>query len=605
MLNLEFSLSYWLTQRITVPPTGYAYHTFNTNAEDIMIALVRSNAVDPIEAKRKIPNLTIEPSKNRGEKIKFQTRYKNLLDELTKISKATGLGFTVDLDYKNKKFVFKILEGRDLSYSQKVNPPAIFSVEYDNVIKQNYTDSNIGYKNVGYVAGQGEGEDRVIEIVENQLSGLERREIFIDARDIEDNLSLIERGKLKLAETPQIVNFECEVNSFDYRKTWNLGDLVTVINKEFSIRLDNRVTEVKEIYEDTFKVEPTFGVSIPLVTEKIKQATDTPLQEGIKGIQGETGERGPQGYSIRYNWNGTKLGIKIEDEVNYEYTDLRGPQGPQGIKGEKGDTGAQGIQGPKGDKGEQGLKGPQGIPGPQGPRGVQGPAGNGQSYVVFHQYFIATEGQKIFSWNDGYVYPIGINAIKVYLNGVRLTNRIFDETNGNSITFKVGLAQGDKVFIEAMQAVIDLQGPKGEKGDTGLQGPRGLTGPQGPKGDTGLTGPQGPTGPKGATGATGATGPKGNPGTNGFTWRPSIDSSGNLTWVNSGSTAIPTTVNIKGPKGDIGQTGPKGETGATGPKGNTGAIGPQGPPGKDGTQIITSATQPSGKVPGRVWIQTY
>lgn len=487
-----FSLSYWLTQRITVPPTGYAYHTFNTNAEDIMIALVRSNAVDPIEAKRKIPNLTIEPSKNRGEKIKFQTRYKNLLDELTKISKATGLGFTVDLDYKNKKFVFKILEGRDLSYSQKVNPPAIFSVEYDNVIKQNYTDSNIGYKNVGYVAGQGEGEDRVIEIVENQLSGLERREIFIDARDIEDNLSLIERGKLKLAETPQIVNFECEVNSFDYRKTWNLGDLVTVINKEFSIRLDNRVTEVKEIYEDTFKVEPTFGVSIPLVTEKIKQATDTPLQEGIKGTQGETGERGPQGYSIRYNWNGTKLGIKREDEVNYEYTDLRGPQGLQGIKGEKGDTGATG---------------PQGIPGPQGPRGVQGPAGA-----------------------------------------------------------------------------------------TGAQGPKGDTGLQGPKGDKGLTGPQGVQGPKGETGAQGIQGPKGANGSNGFTWRPSVDSSGNLTWSNNGSTGIPASVNIKGLKGD---------TGATGPKGNTGATGPQGPPGKDGTQIITSATQPSGKVPGRVWIQTY
>lgn len=72
----------------------------------------------------------------------------------------------------------------------------------------------------------------------------------------------------------------------------------------------------------------------------------------------------------------------------------------------------------------------------------------------------------------------------------------------------------------------ELQGPKGDKGDTGaagpqgVQGPRGYTGaagPQGPKGDTGATGLQGPkgntgaTGPQGPKGDTGATGPSGSP----------------------------------------------------------------------------------------------
>lgn len=69
-------------------------------------------------------------------------------------------------------------------------------------------------------------------------------------------------------------------------------------------------------------------------------------------------------------------------------------------------------------------------------------------------------------------------------------------------------------------------------------------------------------------------------------WYPSVDTSGNLSWTNSTSTATPTTRNIRGPQG---ATGPKGATGATGPqgpKGATGATGPQGPSWNGG--IVTN-----------------
>ena len=271
-----FSLSYWFTNRITIPPTGYAYHTFNTNVEDIMIALVRANAVDPLDSKRKIPNLIIEASKHRGEKLNFQTRYKNLADELTRLSKATSLGFTVDLDYRVKKFIFRVLEGKDLSYGQSDNPPYIFSADYDNILKQDYVESNIGYKNVGYVAGQGEGVDRQIEIISNELTGFDRRETFIDARDIEKGASLIDRGKMKLSETRQVQSFECEVDTNEYKNSWNLGDVVTTLNKKLSLRIDNRIVEIREIYESNgVKVEPTLGNPMPTLGDKIKQMTDS------------------------------------------------------------------------------------------------------------------------------------------------------------------------------------------------------------------------------------------------------------------------------------------------------------------------------------------
>lgn len=687
-----YSLGYWISQRITVPPKGHAYHSFNTTPEDIMIALVRANAADPIDANRKIPNLIIKPSQSRGEKMFFQTRYKNLADELTALSKASGLGWGVTLDYKKKQFIFEVLEGKDLSASQNSNPPQIFSIDFDNVKKQSYIDSNIGYKNCGYVAGQGEGENREIVLLNNELSGFERRETFIDARDVDESDKLVDRGKVKLSETPQINAFECEVESRDYKKHWNLGDIVTTVNKKWQLVMHNRVTEVMEVWEeDGYKIIPTFGTPFPMPGDKIKQIIDEPLTELIEGPQGEEGPQGPPGCSVQYTWNGTKLGIKREDEASYTYVDLkgpkgdigpkgeqgiqgpdgkslefvwdgtrlgvrlegdstyqyvdlkgdrgpqgeRGPQGIQGPKGDKGDQGERGLQGPKGDigpigpkgdkpahqwngsqlrfenpngtwglytdligpQGPKGEKGDKGDPGPQGPQGVQGPAGDGQSYVVFQELFIATQGQTVFEWNSGYVYPTGINAIAVYLNGTRLPNSAFVETSGNSITMKQPMNEGDIIFIEAMQAVVDLQGPPGEDGKNlefnwdgtklGIrqQGQTSykyvdLKGDKGAKGDTGSRGDQG----------IGLQ----------FVWN------GTQLGVKRETDTVYAYVDLRGPqgpKGDTGATGPKGDRGATGATGSKGDTGPQGPPGKDGTQIYTQSTQPTGAKTGEVWVQ--
>ena len=660
-----------IERRVIVPPINQAYDKHSGNAESIIKHYINVSCVNPIDTTRKISNLTIAANKNRGLSMSWESRYKNLQSEVELISVSGEIGWFIYIDIEQQKLVFDVEVGVNRSANQEINSRVIFSSEFDNISNSIHTVNTINYRNIAYVGGQGEGTEReVIEVKKSNASGLKRREIFIDARDISDSENLNDRGLAKLNKYDNAINTESIAlnNSLIYERDWNLGDIVTVKSKKSNN--DLRITEVREIYEDTLRVEIAVGEVGTTVLEQIsndissipnennttykawyptvddlgniswesKSSLAPPISKNIKGPKGDKGDRGLQGIQ------GPK-----GDKGDIGAQGIQGPKGDKGehgIQGPKGETGATGAKGPKGDKinhkwvgtklqlenpdgtfdagidlkGQKGDKGDTGERGLQGIQGVQGPAGNGQSYVVFHQYFIATEGQKIFSWNDGYVYPIGINAIKVYLNGARLTNRIFNETSSNSITFKVALNEGDKVFIEAMQAVVDLQGPKGEKGDTGLQGPRGLTGPQGPKGDTGSTGAQGPVGPKGATGATGAKGdkgdigpqgvqgPKGNPGANGFTWRPSVDASGNLTWTNNGNTTAPTTINIKGPKGDTGLTGPQGPVGpkgATGPKGNTGATGPQGPPGKDGTQIITSNTKPGGQVAGRVWIQTY
>ncbi|MFJ7979097.1 hypothetical protein ACIQ1D_02145 [Lysinibacillus xylanilyticus] len=95
---------------------------------------------------------------------------------------------------------------------------------------------------------------------------------------------------------------------------------------------------------------------------------------------------------------------------------------------------------------------------------------------------------------------LALNAVAVYISGNKQPNDAFIETNGYTVTLKQPSNQGEFVLIEAMQAVVDLQGPQGIKGDigpiglTGSKGATGATGPRGVKGGTGATGPQGSKG---------------------------------------------------------------------------------------------------------------
>lgn len=92
------------------------------------------------------------------------------------------------------------------------------------------------------------------------------------------------------------------------------------------------------------------------------------LQEKVESL--ELG-----GKSLEFSWDGTRLGVRQEGDDEFQFVDLRGPQGEPGPVGPAGPQGDEGPAGPAGPQGPQGEQGPQGAQGPQGPQGVQGPAG--------------------------------------------------------------------------------------------------------------------------------------------------------------------------------------------------------------------------------------
>ncbi len=275
MLTIKgYSLSHFLTQRITIPPAGKAQDIIEGNAETVMKHFVKRNCLDI--PGMEFPNFIISTNKNRGENIKWSSRYKNLDEELEKISRLTDIAFIVYPDFKLKNYIFDVYNGRNFSASQNINPPVIFSSKFDNVESQEYMDSLLDFGNYAIVAGQGEGVNREILMMGDETAtGIERSVIFVDARDEEGSIDLPARGAAKLKEHKRITSFTAEVltkGPFEYEKDWDLGDIVTVQNKEWNIGVDRRITKVTEIYEaGGFRLDVLFGEGPLTLGEKIKR----------------------------------------------------------------------------------------------------------------------------------------------------------------------------------------------------------------------------------------------------------------------------------------------------------------------------------------------
>ena len=242
-------------------------HNFSGTYEDGMRYLQQN-----VEA---IPLLELGEKCGDATQVCFQTTWKNCGTMLTKLAKSSGLGYRVRPDFRKKKLYFEVYKGTDHTVLQLENPHVIFSKPYENLNDVTYTYDDKKYGTVFYVGGEGEGEQRkIVRLALGEENGTELREVFIDAKDVrQEELSdseyedvLLERGREKAADYVKIESIEAEVEdaNFIYKKDWDIGDLVTVRKKEWGITLNERVTEVQEVYEDGgMSITPTFGDALP------------------------------------------------------------------------------------------------------------------------------------------------------------------------------------------------------------------------------------------------------------------------------------------------------------------------------------------------------
>ncbi|WP_153465145.1 Gp37-like protein [Sediminibacillus terrae] len=632
-----YTLDGLISRRQTVPSSDDAggYDRKSGDAETVMKHYVKKHFVNPEDPKRKMPMIEVAPNKHRGDHIAWESRFKVVSDEFETIGKQTGLGWTVYADTANKKFIFDVMEMKDLTKGNKSGfTPVVFSPEFGTIKDQSFTDSDKDYKNVGYVGGPGEGEERIIVQVGEEAEGLERIETFIDARDIgsedeeqtnqEVEHQLKERGEQKLLEKGRLLSFEAQIftpiteevnripngkpiakTPFEYEVDFDIGCRVTILNKKWGIMLAAPIVELKEIHEvNGFTLEGTFGEAKPTLITKIKKRFDE-----LTGVE-------QQEFPVKYSKVQLEKSIKYTNEGLTKEEQERIKQAEENLKKSKEHTEEYAEQkfyrGPTEPENKQLIWIDTSNPdqdlwkrwdeatnswqiGPGGPQGVQGPPGQ--------------DGQTYWTW--------------IKYADDELGNGMSDNPTGKSY---MGISYNNESAVESSNPAdyqwAKVEGPQGPEGPQGVEGPPGADGqtrytwiryaddeqgngmsniPDGKEyiglsynnveqtesddpADYSWSKYKGDKGEKGETGPQGIQGPPGEDGQPRFTWiRYADDVNGNgMSNYPDGKRYIglahnKTTATESTDPSDYTWAKIEGETGPQGPEGDQGPRGPQGP----------------------------
>lgn len=154
---------------------------------------------------------------------------------------------------------------------------------------------------------------------------------------------LAEKGDVKIGVVAYLVEGETEIKRYNpspaYFNTWQ-GSLVDDAEnsepitpsemEQYEQALQDGLTEVNEKLDDIDQaledvneaITQTNNLNIDVSKiDKVATITLTKKDGTIKT------ENIRDGYDLEYDWNGTSLGIKREDEQDYEYVDLKGEKG--------------------------------------------------------------------------------------------------------------------------------------------------------------------------------------------------------------------------------------------------------------------------------------
>ena len=206
---------------------------------------------------------------------------------IKKLCDQFDVGFSLKRDESTGKFMFNLYYGTDRSYKQNDMPYVVFGPDFDNLVTSDYTENKSKYCNVTLVAGEGEGSERkTLEVGDKTSTGLNRRELFTDARDLsseveeesdeeegetvkrtltdaEYNALLKNRGLEKLKEAEIEKTFDGQVDAktmYRYGRDFFMGDICELVNQYGK---EARVRVVEYIHsESTSGIEeyPTFKV---------------------------------------------------------------------------------------------------------------------------------------------------------------------------------------------------------------------------------------------------------------------------------------------------------------------------------------------------------
>ncbi len=270
------------------------YNAQNKYASTCMYEIVDQNCINPADPRRKIPFLELAPDLQVGERISIQRTGTEVYDACNVIASNQDIGFNVLFRPTEKKMIFEVVAGVDRTVEQTVNDPVEFSTDLEDILASSYYTNNQDEKHVALVMGEESDNTRKREVSgDNTLSFFERRELYVDARDIQSkstsesgveteltpaeySAALIQRGDEKLSEYEIIEMFEAKIRVFgdvqyEFGVDYFKGDKVTVRDTQLNVTVSARITEVEEDFDDEYGLVLTFGYQYPTILQKAKQ----------------------------------------------------------------------------------------------------------------------------------------------------------------------------------------------------------------------------------------------------------------------------------------------------------------------------------------------
>lgn len=276
----------------------YPTRQFSGSPDVVMENIVTAGCLNRENPLFNFPDFEISYASLNLESITYQDTGDTVAQNLLKLSETHDIGYEVGYFPMEEKYIFSLINGDDRTINNTTgNDPVVFSHDLNNILSSDYILNLQNYRNYVVVFGEGEGtERRNTSFFRDgiEVSGYDLKELYIDARDLQSEVTddegntttipdseylatLTQRGNEKLEEAKRIESYNAELRSdsltlFNFGKEYDLGDTVTVIDKELDIYIDAvvtgvTVTETKEGYS----VEPTFGFGQPTIFKALKR----------------------------------------------------------------------------------------------------------------------------------------------------------------------------------------------------------------------------------------------------------------------------------------------------------------------------------------------
>lgn len=296
------------SQRVVLPYEGEADGGYfavprpsssskTASAETIIKTFISACMGAGADDNRKIKNssgkymLTVPENQKRGIQTNWASRYGKLDEELQSLCEYCDCGYEFYINLGKRTFVCEYLPGVDRTVSRSENGRVILSKDFESINNVTYNIDFSNYKNLAYCGGSGDSWERTVlavtpDTVTSTPAGFTRYETFLDCGTLESvetetAISLQDEGKHKLEEydfTESLTATISQSGSFKYGEQYNLGDLVTVVDKGLNLQQDMRISEVTESYEpDKYSVSVTFG-TVPKRLGRVIKSLKLPVK---------------------------------------------------------------------------------------------------------------------------------------------------------------------------------------------------------------------------------------------------------------------------------------------------------------------------------------